>query len=82
MFAVSTWGFSFLKWGCPQIIHFNGIFHYKPSILGYPHFRKSLLVSTTNGFGSWKKCPYKAKVMTFHDWDFFGREIGFDQTWE
>jgi hypothetical protein len=49
---------------------------------GYPHFRKSLLVSTTNGFGSWKKCPYKAKVMTFHDWDFFGREIGFDQTWE
>ena len=28
------------KWGYPPIIHFNGIFHYKPSIFGYPHFRK------------------------------------------
>ena len=27
----------FLKWGYPEIIHFNGIFHYKPSILGYLH---------------------------------------------
>jgi len=33
----------FLKWGYPQIIHFNRIFHYKPSsywgspILGNPH---------------------------------------------
>ena len=27
----------FLKWGCPLIIHFNGMFHYKPSIFGYPH---------------------------------------------
>ena len=27
----------FLKWGCSQIIHFNGFFHYKPSIFGYPH---------------------------------------------
>ena len=25
--------------GYPQIIHFNGIFHYKPSILEYPHSR-------------------------------------------
>ena len=24
----------------PQIIHFNRSFHYKPSILGYPYFRK------------------------------------------
>ena len=24
------------KWGYPQIIHFHGIFHYKPSILWYP----------------------------------------------
>ena len=30
----------FLKWGDPQIIHFHGKFHYKPSILGHPHFRK------------------------------------------
>ena len=30
----------FLKWWYPQIIHFNRVFHYKPSILGYHHFRK------------------------------------------
>ena len=28
----------FRKWGYPQIIHFNRVFHYKPSILGYPIF--------------------------------------------
>ena len=27
------------KW-YPQIIHFNRVFHYKPSILGYPYFWK------------------------------------------
>ena len=35
---------AFLKWGVPpnhpQIIHFSGIFHYKPSILGYHHLWK------------------------------------------
>ena len=43
--AVKSYG-GFLKWGYPQIIHFNRIFrfHCKPSILGYihvyiPHFR-------------------------------------------
>ena len=31
----------FLKWWVfSQIIHFNRIFHYKPSILGYPYFWK------------------------------------------
>jgi hypothetical protein len=30
----------FVKWGYPQIIHFNRIFHYKLSIVGYLHFRK------------------------------------------
>ncbi len=30
----------FQKWWCPQIIHFNRVFHYKPSILGYPYFWK------------------------------------------
>ena len=28
----------FPKIGVPQIIHFNRVFHYKPSILGYPYF--------------------------------------------
>ena len=27
-------------WENPQIIHFNRVFHYKPSILGYPYFWK------------------------------------------
>ena len=27
----------FLEWWYPQIIHFNRVFHYKPSILGYPY---------------------------------------------
>ena len=30
----------FRKWWYPQIIHFNRVFHHKPSILGYHHFRK------------------------------------------
>ena len=34
-----TYG-GFLKWGYPQIIHFHGIFHFIPSILGYLHLWK------------------------------------------
>jgi hypothetical protein len=30
----------FLTWVCSQIINFNRIFHYKPSISRYPYFRK------------------------------------------
>ena len=30
----------FLKWWYPQIIHFNRVLHYKPSILGYLYFWK------------------------------------------
>ena len=37
--VLSTFG-GFLKWGYPQIIIFNRIFHYKPCNLGCPHFRK------------------------------------------
>ena len=32
------WGFH--KWWYPQIIHFNRVFQYKPSTLGYPYFWK------------------------------------------
>ena len=35
---VDIWMFP--KIGYPQIIHFNRVFHYKPSILGYPYFWK------------------------------------------
>ena len=37
----------FRKWWYPQIIQFNRVFHYKPSILGYPYFRKHPYVSHT-----------------------------------
>ncbi len=30
----------FQKWWYPQVINFNRVFHYKPSILGYPYFWK------------------------------------------
>ena len=30
----------FPKIGIPQIVHFNRVFHHKPSILGYPYFWK------------------------------------------
>ena len=30
----------------PQIIHFNKVFHYKPSILGYPYFWKHPYMKT------------------------------------
>ena len=37
--SISKYG-CFLKWWYPQIIHFNRVFHYKPSILGYHYFWK------------------------------------------
>ena len=40
----------FRKLWYPQIIHFNRVFHCKPSILGYHHFRKP-------PYGYFKKKP-------------------------
>ena len=41
MYLENNWVFRcFLKWWYPQIIHLNRVFHYKPSILGYPYFWK------------------------------------------
>ena len=34
--CIYIWRFPEMKWGYPQIMHFNRIFHYKPSILGTP----------------------------------------------
>ena len=39
IYKIETYG-CFLKWWYPQIIHFYGDFHHKPSILGYPYFWK------------------------------------------
>ena len=39
--ACQLWVYGcFLKWWYPQIINFNRVFHYKPSILGYPYLWK------------------------------------------
>ena len=38
LFTYRYW--CFLKWWYPQIIHFNRVFHHKPSISGYPYFWK------------------------------------------
>ena len=42
--CILDWGGTFLYGGFlnwyPQIIHFNRVFHYKPSILGYHYFWK------------------------------------------
>ena len=45
----------FLQWWYPQIIHFNRVFHYKPSILGYHHFRK-------HPFGKKLVCGHKQRL--------------------
>jgi hypothetical protein len=47
-----TGGF-FPKWGYPQIIHFDRIFHYKPSILGYPHLWKPPTMYSCNSHIPW-----------------------------
>ena len=39
--------------GTPQIIHFNRGFHYKPSILGYPCFRKHPLLGCPRKLYIW-----------------------------
>jgi hypothetical protein len=35
-FGRQRWGYGSFTRGTPQIFHFHRIFHYKPSILGYP----------------------------------------------
>ena len=41
----------FLRWGYLQIIQFNGIFPYKPSIFGYPHLWKPPYIKITHWIG-------------------------------
>ena len=43
----------FLKCWYPQIIHFNRVFHYKPSILGYPYFWKHHSKIHLGPMGAW-----------------------------
>ena len=55
----SIWRFPKMGW-YPQIIHFNRVFHYKPSILGYPDFWKHPFVMTVSLGSEW------TMAMTIH----------------
>ena len=60
----------FLKWWYPQIIHFNRVFHYKPSILGYPYFwkhpnRKTKKIRTETLLGSLLSRAFMFLLITF-----------------
>ena len=54
----------FLKWWYPQIIHFYRVFHYKPSILGYPYFWKHPYASFLGGYWSLIS-PLTRRLMNF-----------------
>ena len=66
----------FRKWWYPQIIHFNRVFHYKPSILGYPYFWKPPPSTTKspNFLGPWcimnssPNFPQKPVSFRFRGW--------------
>ena len=45
----------FPKIGVPQIIHFNRVFHYKPSILGYHYFWKHPYLGISRIYNKLKK---------------------------
>ena len=59
--------------GTPQIIHAHRIFHYKQSILGYPHFRKTpfALISWSMCFqATWEKGKQKGLLHAIPTVDF------------
>ena len=45
----------------PQSLHFNRVFHYKPSILGYPYFRKPPNWGWSGKRLSWHCCPHESE---------------------
>ena len=53
----------FQKCWYPQIIHFNRVFHYKPSILGYPYFFGNTHMFLAKNWRSsklgWWKSPWR-----------------------
>ncbi len=61
LWSLTFWGLIFFQWEdhldvsknrgkTTQIIHFNRVFHYKPSILGYPYFWKHPSTKLGGGF--------------------------------
>ena len=80
-------------WGVPemgylQIIHFNGIVHYKPSILGYPHLIMETPICTL--FTELTRSNHKVLTMTswrsprYHHWSLHSRcfhHLGTSMDW-
>ena len=50
-----------------QIIHFNRVFHYKPSILGYHHFRKHQYVGSGFVDGTLLNPPFFSSLRRISD---------------
>ena len=76
----------FHKWWYPQIIHFNRVFLYKSSILGYPYFWKPLSLvclwlnvvapasrAQSCQCGGAREMPNKAIVLKFFVWNESGK---------
>ena len=92
-FVHSPWFWWIKEWifpcGCfqkkwyPQIMNFNRVFHYKPSILGYPYFRKHPCIPNHNhdfpGAITWYH--HSVNHFTVADWTgkitLFGRWLSF-----
>ena len=64
VYSIVLYG-GFLKWGYPQIIHFNrtgfSIINYKPSIFGYPHWWNPLCFATCTQFTMTTVCLAPAR---------------------
>ena len=61
VWELGTYG-CFRKWWYPQITHFNRVFHYKPSILGYPYFWKHPYLEKSSWHGHrvvWKSFKHE-----------------------
>ena len=53
----------FRKWGYPQILHFTGIFPYKPTIWGYHHFQETpMFISWRSGDLLSLEAPWKGSI--------------------
>ena len=66
----------------PQIIHFNRVFHYKPSILGYPYFWKHPYVAFVWGLYNPSGPSTRTRIIYWHNpstliiaWFFLAKQV-------
>ena len=74
------WRWTWTIWMFPKIVvppnhHFNRVFHYKPSILGYPYFWKHPYVWAAGlAFSLWESGNWLARYLTFREGRIIGRQ--------